>query len=231
MSHTPEHSWNSAEGTSSLEQASLSPLLIHMRSELGTTPFRKRQNTSLPGADSGAEEQHSPKCSKYMGKGQMTRARLCRAAAAAGAHPVAPTSQCHQPSTRLLAQPWLDPEPLAEPRARVPATPGLRAEKHAHAVGCTCGKEPARAPRRCAGRLQRLRVQPEPEVTTGAELGRRFCASVRSPELPFSLSFHSFRTGAVPVSKTQSQNLVFKQTLEIFQLPKEIFNLLHFPCF
>lgn len=231
MSHTPEHSWNSAEGTSSLEQASLSPLLIHMRSDLGTTPFTKQQNTSLPGADSGAEEQHSPKYCKHMGKGQMTRAGLCRAATAAGAHPVAPTSQCHRPSTRLLAQPRLDPEPLTEPRARVPATPGLRAEKLAHQVGMHVRKELARAPRHRAGRLQRLRFQPEPEVTTGAKLGRCFSAPVRSPELPFSLSFHSFRTGAPPVSKTQSQNLVFKQTLEIFQLPEEIFNLLHFPYF
>lgn len=150
MSHTPEHSWDSAEGTSSLEQASLSPLLIHMRSDLGTTPFTKRQNTSLPGADSGAEEQHSPKCCKYMGNGQMTRAGLCRAAAAAGAHPVAPTSQCHQPSTRLLAQPWLDPEPPAEPRAQSGETRtrgGMHVRKGAGTGPASLRRAAAAAPR------------------------------------------------------------------------------------
>lgn len=59
---------------------------------------------------------------------------------------------------------------------------------------------------------------------------RLFFFSVQ-PQTAFQpASFRSFRMGTFSIHKTQPQALVFRQMLELFLVPKEMFHLFHFFC-
>lgn len=70
---------------------------------------------------------------------------------------------------------------------------------------------------------------PEGEHHTGLELCLHAFLLFRcpAPDSPSASGF-SLRMGTFSLYKTQPQTLVFKQMLELFQIPKEMFHLFHF---